>query len=224
MSKILPNTAVTANCLDMMSNMPPVDIIITDPPYGVGFNYDGYSDTFEEWKELISKFIPLACSISKTSVIFPVGSIGGEKFLHRNFDPLWRICWYKGASPIRSYIGWQDFEILMVFGNKPKKSMHDFFAAYPLRPNMEAIYLNHPCPKPLEWSMWLIEKSTEVGDLVFDPFCGSGTTLVSAKELGRNYLGCDISEKYVNIAKNALEMTETKMIRKREDPKMVPLF
>ncbi len=43
------------------------------------------------------------------------------------------------------------------------------------------------------------------GGLVFDPMCGSGTTCKMAKKNGRNYLGCDISAEYVEIARNRLE-------------------
>jgi DNA modification methylase len=39
------------------------------------------------------------------------------------------------------------------------------------------------------------------GDVVFDPFMGSGTTAVAAKKLGRHYFGCDISEEYVKLAR-----------------------
>lgn len=225
---MLTNQLLVSNCLTLMENMirskEMVDIIITDPPYGVGFNYDTYDDTFENWKSLISQFLPLALQVSRTSVIFPVGKFKGEKWLYCNFDPLWRICWYKGASPIRSFIGWQDWELLMVFGNKPKNNMHDFFSAFPMKMSMDEMFLGHPCPKPLGYSEWLIKNTTDPGDLVFDPFCGSGTTLVSAKSLNRSYLGCDISEKYVSIAQNALNVTERRNIQKKKLAKSLSLF
>ena len=45
------------------------------------------------------------------------------------------------------------------------------------------------------------------GDIVFDPFCGSGTTCKMAKRYGRNYIGCDISERYIEIARNRIDNT-----------------
>ena len=45
------------------------------------------------------------------------------------------------------------------------------------------------------------------GDIVFDPFCGSGTTCKMAKRYGRNYIGCDISERYIEIARNRINNT-----------------
>ena len=44
-------------------------------------------------------------------------------------------------------------------------------------------------------------------DIVFDPFCGSGTTCKMAKRYGRNYIGCDISERYIEIARNRIDNT-----------------
>lgn len=64
---------------------------------------------------------------------------------------------------------------------------------------------NHPAPFPIELPNRCIEMFSYVGELVFDPFCGSGTTLRSAKNLKRNYIGVDISEQYCNIANKRLE-------------------
>ena len=49
---------------------------------------------------------------------------------------------------------------------------------------------------------------TFLGDVVFDPFLGSGTTAVAAKQSGRIYVGCDISDEYCSIAEQRLESTE----------------
>ena len=49
---------------------------------------------------------------------------------------------------------------------------------------------------------------TFLGDVVFDPFLGSGTTAVAAKQTGRVYIGCDISQEYCGIAEQRLESTE----------------
>ena len=49
---------------------------------------------------------------------------------------------------------------------------------------------------------------TFLGDVVFDPFLGSGTTAVAAKQTGRIYIGCDISDEHCSIAEQRLESTD----------------
>ncbi len=62
----------------------------------------------------------------------------------------------------------------------------------------------HPCQLPLHLLERIILMSTDEGDIVLDPFVGTGTTVIAAKRLGRNYIGIDIDEKYVSITKNKL--------------------
>jgi len=63
----------------------------------------------------------------------------------------------------------------------------------------------HPTIKPLELFMRLIENSTKPGDLVFDPFMGSGTTAVAAKLTGRNYIGCELSPYFHELCRKRLQ-------------------
>lgn len=63
----------------------------------------------------------------------------------------------------------------------------------------------HPAVFPEKLAEDHIISWTNPGDLVFDPMCGSGTTLKMAKKHSRNYIGCDISEEYVLLARKRLE-------------------
>ena len=63
---------------------------------------------------------------------------------------------------------------------------------------------NHPTIKPMELVKRHLLHSTNENDIVLDPFLGSGTTCVAAKELGRQYIGIEINEKYYQIAKDRL--------------------
>jgi site-specific DNA-methyltransferase (adenine-specific) len=62
----------------------------------------------------------------------------------------------------------------------------------------------HPAPFPPELPRRLVKMLTWVGATVLDPFIGSGTTAEECKRLGRNYIGFDISEKYVDYAKKRI--------------------
>lgn len=63
----------------------------------------------------------------------------------------------------------------------------------------------HPAQYPLELPKRCIKLYSYIDDLVFDPFAGVGTTLLASKILDRHYLGCDISQEYVNIANKRIE-------------------
>ena len=67
----------------------------------------------------------------------------------------------------------------------------------------------HPAPMPKQMAHDHIVTWCEDGDLVVDPLCGSGTTCVAAKMLGRNYIGIDISEEYCQIARDRLKALDT---------------
>lgn len=62
----------------------------------------------------------------------------------------------------------------------------------------------HPTQKPVRLMQALIELTTQPQQLVFDPFCGSGSTLVAARNIDRHYLGCDIDPQYVSVAQSRL--------------------
>lgn len=79
-------------------------------------------------------------------------------------------------------------------------------------PTESAARVGHPSPFPEELPRRLILLYTNEGDLVLDPFIGSGTTATAAKKLARHYIGYDISERYCQIA------------RERIDSLKVPLF
>jgi site-specific DNA-methyltransferase (adenine-specific) len=66
----------------------------------------------------------------------------------------------------------------------------------------------HGCQMPEQLLGRIIRVSSDAGDIVLDPFAGSGTTLAAAKKLGRKWLGCELSEEYVRAATERLEAVE----------------
>lgn len=66
---------------------------------------------------------------------------------------------------------------------------------------------DHPCPRKVNHVGWLVRWWSEPSDVIVDPFCGSGTTLIAAKNLGRRAFGVDIEEKYCEEAANRLRQS-----------------
>lgn len=75
----------------------------------------------------------------------------------------------------------------------------------PTTPKREKVFGNHPTQKPLELMKRLIALCTLEGDTVLDPFCGSATTGVACVSLGRNFLGIDLDQSFLDLATKRIE-------------------
>jgi len=82
----------------------------------------------------------------------------------------------------------------------------------------------HPNQKDIIVLTKLIYISSIKNNIILDPFCGSGTTCVAAKMLGRRYIGIDISEKYCQIARQRLEAVDTGVPVKEQQRGQLALF
>jgi DNA modification methylase len=95
-----------------------------------------------------------------------------------------------------------------VFNFSSQSSMHNTFVSGILQ-SKERIRNKqgtaaHPTQKPLAILKKLIDVSSNSGDIILDPFMGIGSTAVAAKALGRNFLGCELDEKYCLVAAKRL--------------------
>lgn len=83
----------------------------------------------------------------------------------------------------------------------------------------------HPTQKPVALFEYLIRTYTQLGDLVFDPCVGSGTTAVAARNTGRHYICGDQSQEYVNVALDRLRLPfEARVTPDKNDLSGLPLF
>lgn len=97
-------------------------------------------------------------------------------------------------------IRYNGFTIIKILGNKLKKDL--------IESPVEITKDNtHPAVYPLYIVQELIKLLSKENDLVLDPFCGSGTTCLAAKNLKRNYLGIEINSEYVKLANERLKQT-----------------
>ena len=95
----------------------------------------------------------------------------------------------------------REVAVVGVKGGKPvfNEKYHNGVFTHPIpRHSGERI---HPTQKPLELFRELIGIHSELGDMVVDPFLGSGTTAVASLQTGRKFIGCDKDKDYVQAAK-----------------------
>ena len=104
-----------------------------------------------------------------------------------------------------------NYDMLKTISNgKPMKSVWRDIWKMPSANNSEKVFGKHPTQKPEGVIERAILASSNTGDLVFDPFCGSGTTGVVCKKQNRKFVGIDNNIEYLNIAKKRLNSTSSK--------------
>jgi len=166
-------TIYHGDCREVLPSLQ-ADLVMTDPPYNVGF--DVFEATFDMdwWIETLQRFPNVAFT-------------PGIRNLWSYPKPKWVICWAKPGSTRRNDTGgFNSWEPVLVYTSR--KLMTDFIYL-PDCVNHTPEAEGHPCPKPLKLFKFVIEQLSEQGHDVVDPFMGSGTTLRAAKDLGRKAIG-----------------------------------
>jgi DNA modification methylase len=173
-------------------------VCLTDPPYGIGLSYSKFDDTKEAVSELAKKWLPIAIELSSV-VVFSPGVT--RQWLYP--EPSWVICWFYAGGPHRSPWGFNCWQPFVCYGKDP--SLAGGRGAKPdavdLNVPANAADINHPCPKPIKLWEWLIGRlSFEPGDLILDPFCGSGSGIIAAEMTARKCCAVEIDPAYVDVA------------------------
>lgn len=190
------------DCRDILPTLPKVDAVVTDPPYGIGFEYESHDDNLGDWCELMLTVVPLMRGLAPF-VVMPSCAVQRLPWWYANIPPEWIIAWHKGSPGHASKVGFNDWEPHVSWG-RPKVPMHDHFST---RCGFDPMgdRNDHPCPKPVEWARWLVFRAVGAGATVADPFMGSGTTGVAAVQMGRDFIGIERDPKYFDIACKRIE-------------------
>ena len=198
---------INADCLEYMRTLPDksFDLVLTDPPYGIGADKGvggfGSSKTDKHYKdEWDSKTPPTEVfteimRVSKNAIIF------GGQFFTDKLPPNghWIVWDKKGSIDFDNPFG--DCEL--AWTNLPRKSVKRYTVVQQGFVAEERDRF-HPTQKPTSLFLGILADYTTDESTILDPFLGSGTTLIAAKQLNRNAVGIEISEEYCNIARQRL--------------------
>jgi len=190
-------TLLNKNSLEVMRSMQDKSIgaIITDPPYGLSF-------LGNEWDKEIPEWIDEARRIAK-SVIFTTAPTTQWDYPR----PDWVAVWHRKHSSSRQASGgFNLWSPILVYGDV--KIPADLYATHFGTYWQEHAKIDHPSPKPVELYKWIVNWATDESTTVFDPFMGSGTTGVACVQLGREFIGCEISPEYFQIAEKRIRQAE----------------
>jgi len=191
--------------LKIMSEIPPVDLVITDPPYNVGIDYgETHNDKLNDFISWMKPRFELMREKSKT-VLFTTGQIRLPDYAQ--IEPWkWLLCWHKPAAMGRSPVGFCNFEPIAMWGKGCNNSV-DVIRAM-ITPDKTIDW--HPCPKPLEWAMKLLAIFRHY-ETVLDPFAGSGTVPLACERWGKKWVGIEINPEYCKQIKRRI-LRETRQL------------
>lgn len=199
------NTIQNVDCMEGFKLLPSnsIDVILTDPPYGL--SKKGISN--DENLNLYYLSIKEADRVLKDDSFFI--TFFSTKFLplafkNNPFEYCWNIVLYCPNGRVNSPIGFTKYMSCLVFkkGNpKISKRNKDIFIDTPGRMvEPDEGFINHPTPKPKTFIKELITMFSREGDLILDPFMGSGSTAVACKQTGRSFIGFEIDKCYYDLS------------------------
>ena len=193
-----------------------IDMIVTDPPYNIGFRYNSYQDNMsgEEYTEMLCNFQQLPLAIihypeETMKYIVPALGVPSEVAVwcyNSNLSRQSRLinfynCNVDFNKVKQPYKNPTDKRIKkLIDGGSQGTRLYDWFSDIQIVKNVSKDKTEHPCPVPVKLMERIILLTTNEGDVVLDPFMGSGTTAIAAMSTNRKYIGFEIDEHYYNLA------------------------
>lgn len=204
---------IHGDCLDVLRGMESNSaVIITDPPYGIkadrrqssragkqhgraaapSRDYGATSwDDSRPSREVFEQML----RVGRECVVF-----GGNYFADLLPPSASWIVWDKDNGTNN----YADFELAWTSHKRAARKVRWRWHGMLQEPGHPKDVRVHPTQKPLGLMRWVIEHYTQPGDLVVDPYCGSGTTGLACAELGRDFIGIEREAAYVEIARKRI--------------------
>lgn len=192
------------------------DMMFTDPPYGMGYSGRGEqtskpiaNDEVDDkaLREMLSESFARSFGVLKDGACAYVcyhqgttGTVFMEAFMQAGFKFASNLIWVKNVASM----GWQDYRYRhepIMYGWKPGEHFNagDRAENSVWEVARESGYL-HPTTKPVELVMRALRNSSKPGDTVYEPFSGSGSTLVACENMGRKCCAIELAPEYVAVA------------------------
>jgi DNA modification methylase len=211
-----PCTLYLGDCLEILPEIGAVDAAITDPPYGVMLGdvkinkqavnkkraeYIGFSDTPEYVRDKVVPAIKMMLSKARCGLITP-----GTRncFLYPPPDDMG--VWFNPAGTSIGRWGFMLASPILYDGKNPRNvKQSGASSVWGMHERNNELKMLHPCPKPLKFITWAVNKVSLEREIILDPFMGSGTTGVACVNLQRRFIGIEIEETYFDIACKRIE-------------------
>jgi site-specific DNA-methyltransferase (adenine-specific) len=207
-------TIYHADCRDILPHLAPgsVDLVLTDPPYGVGFDYGtGYDDKESGYRDFLWPVLEESeRTISPGGYVVCFQAAKYARQWAEWFPRDWRLLALpkKFVQMLPVNIQWStDYALFwqpVPLRNPEYPGIRDWFVSSETLMGRTPLLAGHPCPRPIDTMTYLVNGFSFQGQTILDPFMGSGTTLRAAKDLGRRAIGIELEERYCEIAAKRL--------------------
>ena len=208
------NEILQGDCTRVLRHLPDayVDLIVTDPPYGVRYQ-DRLGRTVandDDPSRILGAFTDLYRVLKSDSLCISFYGWGLVDDFFRawrtaGFRPVGHIVWVKEYASRERFLRYRHEQAFLLAKGRPplpRKPLDD------IQPWVYSGNTDHPTQKAVRILTPLIEAFTERGQIVLDPFAGSGSTLVAAAMKGRRYLGIELEQKYCDSVRERLARLE----------------
>lgn len=174
------------------------DMLFTDPPYGIGYEYATHDDSDAEAnKQMVWDIFAL----HDCGKVWTPGLMNLARDIDR-FGKTKVVVWYKKFAQAGNGIGGAStWEPVLVLNPSEKNLSNDVLTVMTEREQLNGKSLRelHSCPKPVNLFEQLMEALSKKTDLIHEPFCGSGTTLIASEKTGRTCFGMELDPKYCDV-------------------------
>lgn len=196
-----PATLYHADCFTVLPGLTPVDAVVTDPPYCIGFRYRSYDDAPAKYHDLMSRLIPELVRVTRNGPCFVWQSPTRMDQWHRYFPGRFRVlaaCKKYPPARRRSYA----WDPIVYWGVDRPLSVDWLLTDFR---GWEGFDRNNPVPAPK--SVTQVRQVCQLldADAILDPFMGSGTTGVAAIQLGKRFIGIEQDPVYFEYCRRRIE-------------------
>lgn len=210
------NNIICGNVLEHLHDIPRDAFLISDPPYNQDYHYGLYDDkvSTDEYRDLLyqvfqgmklviihypEETINLLATLDIGKCEQSVAWVYNSNTAKQHRSITWWNCKPDMTAVGQAYKNPTDKRIAKRIAEGKQARLYDWWDINQVK-NVSKKGNPHPCPIPYELAERIILITTKPGDMVVDPFVGSGTVCLAAKNNGRNYLGFDIDPVYVEYA------------------------
>ena len=209
-------TLYNADYRDVIDSLPPIQTVVTDPPFNAGKEFDNDNMSELDFRAFCNEFTLNMYKLKPQNILVEVGK--NDKImrqeLERYFEYEYAINLNYTNSMRNGKIGYSNYGLVLWFGNNGK-----CYNRYKDRLDSELhntkAEFNHPSPKEVNHYKRLVNMFTDNGGAVFEPFAGGGTTLLAARLNGRKAIGCEISKEYCDIIVKRLSQIELDFVENK---------